>query len=369
VASNVGFYAANGVTMVFLAVLLNERGLDAAQIGTIVGLSYLVRVVAAPLWGQLADRLGRVRLVMVICCALAGLPMLVLLSIHGFWLAAVLVLLSNAGSSALAPLSDTITWRNAERHGFSFGPVRAAGSAAYVLGTFGGGMVVQALGGASVAWMIAICYAATMALLPAVQPVHVPAPPQTRAKMFAPLFAIAPFRRLLLISAMLQGAHAAYYGLSTLYWRSQGVSDRMIGLLWSEGVVAEILVMVLLRRWVARIEPGMLMRVGACGAIIRWIGTGLTADPLWLAVLQPLHAASFTLPYLASLRIIATCTPRHLAATAQSVQAALGFAAPTGLLMALASALYPQWSGAVFFLMAGLCVAALPLVWRQDTAP
>ena len=357
------------MAMVFLAVLMSDHGLSDAEIGTTLGLSYLVRVVAAPIWGQLADRLGRIRAVMAACCVVSAVPMLVLLRVQGFWPVMALVLLATAGVSALNPLSDTIAWRSAERYGFNFGPVRAAGSVCFVLGNLCGGLVEQALGSNSIAWMIAGLSMLTFVLLPLMPPLQLPRP-ERRAKLFAPLMAIAPYRRLLLISALVQGAHAAFYGLSTLYWRSAGVSDRMIGLLWGDAVTAEIIVMVLLRNRITRINPYLLMRVGAFGSILRWVCLGLTTDPLFLLLIQPLHAMSFTLSYLAALRIIAEVTPRHLAATAQTVYAALGYSGPTGVMLALVSWLYPSWGGGVFFLMAAMVALALPLLWhRHSGAP
>ena len=367
VASASGFYLSNGVMMVFLAVLLAEHGMNPGEIGTTLGLSYITRVIAAPIWGLLADRLGRVRLVLALCCVCAAVPMLLILRVHGFWPALILILLTSAGSSAISPLFDVISWRSAEHYGFSFGPVRAAGSACFVIGNLVGGVVEQSQGGDSVAWMMAACYGITLLFLPGVPKLSLPRPDK-RAKMIAPLLAIASFRRLLLISALVQGAHAAYYGLSTLYWRGAGVPDRIIGLLWGEGVVAEIVVMVLLRRIVGQIDPYRLMRIGAVGAILRWIGMGLTTDPILLAVMQPLHAMSFTLSYLACLRLIAETTPRHLAATAQNLYAALGLSAPTGVMIAAVSWLYPSWGGEVFFLMAAMVALALPLLWHRDTA-
>lgn len=354
--------------MVFLAVLLSEHGMSAGEIGTTLGLSYLARVIAAPLWGLLADRLGRTRLVLALSCVCAAVPMLLILRVHGFWPAMILVLLTSAGSSGISPLFDMISWRSAEVYGFSFGPVRAAGSAFFVVGNLVGGVVEQAYGGDSVAWMIGVFYCITLLFLPFVPRLSLPRPDK-RAKMIAPLLAIAPFSRLLLISALVQGAHAAYYGFSTLYWRGAGVSDRVIGLLWAEGVVAEIVVMVLLRKLVAGIDPYRLMRIGAAGAILRWIGMGLTTDPLLLALMQPLHAMSFTLSYLACLRLIAETTPRHLAATAQTLYAALGLSAPIGVMIAAVSWLYPSWGGGVFFLMAAMVALALPLLWQGQRNP
>ena len=40
--------------------------------------------------------------------------------------------------------------------------------------------------------------------------------------------------------SLLQASHAVLNGFSTLHWRAAGSSESMIGVLWAEGVVAEI---------------------------------------------------------------------------------------------------------------------------------
>ena len=357
-----GIYAANGVNMVFIVVLMAAHGLSTAQIGLVMGLSTLIRVLAGPCWGYLADRIGKLRLVMALGCALTALPLLLiqLLGVHGFGMTTALLLLSNVGSSATMPLADTLTWRNAERGHFTFGHVRAVASATYVAGVIGGGFVVEAGGAAAVVWLMAAGNLLTMALLPMVLPA--PAVARTWSGALMPLLEAPDYRRMLACSALLQGTHAAFYGFSTLLWQSAHISDRVIGALWGEGVVMEIIVMFLLRHRLARIDPWQLLLIGACLSVVRWTGTALTADPWLLAILQPLHAGSFTLPYLASMRIISESTPPSHAATAQTIYAALGVAAPIGIGMAIVSRIYPSWGGEVFWLMAVLAALGLALV-------
>ena len=55
------------------------------------------------------------------------------------------------------------------------------------------------------------------------------------------LFRNPAFRLAVGCTALIQGAHAAYYGFAALFWRSQGISDTVIGLLIAEGIIAEIL--------------------------------------------------------------------------------------------------------------------------------
>ena len=78
IACQSGIYAANGVNMVFIVVLMAAHGLSNAQIGLVMGLSTLIRVLAGPFWGYLADRVGKLRLVMALGCALTALPLLLI---------------------------------------------------------------------------------------------------------------------------------------------------------------------------------------------------------------------------------------------------------------------------------------------------
>ena len=63
------------------------------------------------------------------------------------------------------------------------------------------------------------------------------------AARWAALARLATDRRFWLFTASaaaLQSSHQLYYGFGTLYWRELGFSDTVIGVLWAEGVVAEI---------------------------------------------------------------------------------------------------------------------------------
>src|SRR5690606_9385445 len=107
------------------------------------------------------------------------------------------------------------------------------------------------------------------------------------------LFRNRPFLALVLVSALLQASHAAYYVVSALAWRHEGYSDQAIAWLWIEGVVAEILLLAYGRRLLRRFRPAQLFALGGLGGLIRWAlmaaGPGLAP----LLILQLLHAFSF----------------------------------------------------------------------------
>src|SRR5215472_14062100 len=65
-------YAAFGVASPFLPALVSARGLPAAQLGLVLSAGTAVRLLTAPLAGRLGDLFQRLRLVLVVCTALAA---------------------------------------------------------------------------------------------------------------------------------------------------------------------------------------------------------------------------------------------------------------------------------------------------------
>ncbi|MBC7801687.1 MAG: MFS transporter, partial [Gemmatimonadaceae bacterium] len=169
------------------------------------------------------------------------------------------------------------------------------------------------------------------------------------------------FRWALLASALIQGGHAAYYGFATLHWRAAGIPDATIGLLIALGIVAEVALFVWGRRLVERLGPVRLTVLAAGGSIVRWTATAFVTDIGGLAAIQMLHALTFACQHLATMQILRGMDPRR-AGTAQALMAALGFSAPTGLLIWLSGAVYGAAGGLTFLVMAAVGGSALLLV-------
>ncbi len=81
-----------------------------------------------------------------------------------------------------------------------------------------------------------------------------------------------------------------------------------------------------------------------------------------LATIQPLHAATFAMQHLSAMLILSRFVPAERAATAQALHAALGYGAPSGLMMLLSGWVYARYGGLVFLVMAFTGDSALVLV-------
>ena len=353
-------FTAGAVTSGFLPLWFADRGMTPDLIGRILGIASLVRVFTGPGWGNVADRIGRRRPVLVTGTAVATLAALTYFPSTGFLpLLAVTVALGIA-ASALNPLVDLLTLSLARERRLEYGPVRAAGSVAYMLASAATGRLLSAFGTTLVPWLIALSYAAATMFAPLLpEAAVIRAPP--RALAGARLFALRPFRLTVAASALIQGAHAAYYGFAPLFWRAQGFSDTLIGLLIAEGIIAEILLFAAGRRMVERLGPGGLTACAATASALRWSVTAAAPPLLLLAAVQLLHAATFAMQHLSAMQVLSRNVPPERAATAQALHGALGMGAPTGLMMLVSGWLYARGGGLAFVAMAVSGGAALLL--------
>lgn len=183
------------------------------------------------------------------------------------------------------------------------------------------------------------------------------------------LFKIPSFCRLMTVAALIQGSHALHDGFVVLHWRSLGIADGTIGILWSESVASEVVVFLFLGRWLlAKLGPAGACMLAAAGGILRWILLAETTSVLASALAEPLHGLTFALQHLACMRLIGAVVPPGLAATAQAFYGTVAVGVASAVLTLGSGPLYARWGAGGFWVMAALCVLAMPVAWglRRD---
>jgi PPP family 3-phenylpropionic acid transporter len=282
------------------------------------------------------------------------------------------VLLIGALHAALlapaAPIADSLALASADPAGraglgFDYGWVRGAGAAAFILGSIVAGQAIERFGIDAAVWLHAPLLAATSAAAWRTPELHRAAPPaRPRGGGIGSLFRLQAFRQLLLVAALIQGSHALHDSFAVIRWEAAGISPGLAGLFWSEAVAGEVVVFFFLAR-------PLLDRFGAAGAsalsavagVARWSVMALTTWVPAVALVQPLHGFTFALQHLACMRLLAAIAPPGLAATALSVYGTVGVGIATTLLTLASGPLYSRLGAQGFWVMAGLCAAALPL--------
>jgi PPP family 3-phenylpropionic acid transporter len=352
VAAFLGAYFAANAINAFIPLWFADRGLSASAIGQVLGAAALLRVLAGPGWGTVADRIGRRRPVLLFAAFAASGLGLSYVAATGFLPLLLIAAAQGIASSAINPLADSLALALAREGRMEYGPVRAVGSATFMVATAVAGWLLTRVGSWLVPWLLAVGYGAS-----GVFGVFLPeaaTPPAAASRAFAGLnlFRNPAFRLAVGCTALIQGAHAAYYGFAALFWRSQGLSDTVIGLLIAEGIIAEILLFARGRRLVERLGPAGLTACAAGASVVRWTVTAMGPPLPVLAVVQLVHAGTFAMQHLSAMLVLSRFVPAERAATAQALHTALGYGAPTGLMMLLSGWLYARYGGLVFLAMA-----------------
>jgi MFS transporter, PPP family, 3-phenylpropionic acid transporter len=354
------YFAANAVNA-YMPLWFSDRGMLPGQIGQILGAAALLRVLAGPAWGSVADWLGRRRPVLLFAASVAsGLGLAYVLA-HGFLVFLLIAAVQGLAASAINPLTDSLALALARQGVIEYGPVRSVGSATFMVTTAVSGWLLGRFGSGLVPWLQATGYGVA-AVLGLALPEVAADRRGLRAGAVLGLFRVPAFRLAVACTALIQGAHAGFYGFAALYWRSQGISDTVIGLLLGECIIAEILLFARGRRLVSRLGPAGLTACAAGASVVRWGLTSLVLPVPVMALIQPLHAATFAMQHLSAMMVLSRCVPPDRAATAQALHSALGYGAPTGVMTLLAGWIYARYGGAVFLVMAVVGGGALALV-------
>jgi MFS transporter, PPP family, 3-phenylpropionic acid transporter len=360
-------YVAFGVISPFLPAFLSSRGIGPEQIGLVLFLGAIVRLISGPIAGRIADRLHALRQVFAICTAGAALLASTFIPTFGFFPLLVISLLHAAMLAPAATLADALALRSASENDarFEYGWVRGAGSAAFVVGAIISGQVVNAFGFASALAAQAIFLAGAAGVVFLVPEIRVSRESSEYGPLsgFTVLLRNRLFRRLVLVAAIILGSHAMHDAFAMIAWNTAGISPAVGGMLWSLSVAAEILVFFVVGPWLLRrIRPEMAMVIAALAATVRWAVMSQTPPVLVLIFIQPLHGLTFALLHLACMRVLLIITPVELAATAQALYA-FGIGATFAMLTLASGFLYAGLGSAGFLMMAALALASLPAIW------
>jgi len=353
------FYAALfvvlGVQVPFLPIWLAARGLDTGTIGTVLAIPMVVRLVAIPAITHRADRRDALRAALILAASIAAIGYAALALAPGAAMIMAAYAFTSAFYTPIMPMAEAYALRGLAGHRRAYGPVRLWGSAAFIAGTLGAGLGLDRMAASDLIWLLVTAMAFTAVIACALAPLPVrprgdgPRPASARTLLRQPALVAG-----VAAASLVQASHAVYYGFSALDWAAAGFDGITIGVLWSIGVVAEIILFAFSGRFAA--VPAVLLGLGAAGGVLRWGAMAFDPPLMLLAPLQCLHALSFGATHLGSMGLVTRAVPADLGATVQGY-----FAVALGLVMAgamaLSGALYARWGGLAYGAMAAAAAA------------
>ena len=348
------YFAYAGALVAYFPPYLAARGLGAAEIAWVLALPQFIRIVAPAPWGWIADRTGAQRGIVVFACAANAALFALMPLASGFAGIAWLVGIAALPAAAALPLVEAIALRALAGEAGRYGPVRLWGSVGFILTVLGGGAWLDRFPMATLPGALVVLAALSLVAalcLPALAPHE-----RRRAGVRGALSKAA--LALLGSGFCMAAAHGTLYAFLTLHLQREGYSVTLIGLLWTLGVVAEIVVFLYLPALVRRYSLSTLLLASCACGVIRFVAIGWGAGIGWLLfAAQLLHAATFGSFHAAAVAAVHRVFPPGAEARGQAVFSAVAYGAggATGALLAgwTWETLGPEWAFAVSSLAAG----------------
>ena len=357
-----------GIMLPFWPVWLKSRGLTEIEIGLLLSAGMAVRAFTNPLLAQLADRRGRPDQLLIVLGWGALIGHLLYFPAHGFWPLLIVSIFAYMLFSPLMSLGDSVTMLKVREGLLDYGRVRLWGSLTFILAASLGGYLIEGRPVDLILWLVIGTLILTVIgchLMPVAQT-------EGTKNFFAPLKELLRNRRLIafmMAAGILQASHGVYYGFATLHWQAAGISSGVIGALWAEGVIAEIILFAYATRLVRLFKPIGLLWLAAIAGLIRWCTLGATESLPALIAVQGLHAFTFGAAHIAAVHYIAATVPASHGATAQSLYSSTAQGCIMAASMVASGWLYGHMGGNAFYAMALFSLVggllAVPL-WVKD---
>ncbi|MCR8922567.1 MFS transporter [Dasania sp. GY-MA-18] len=288
------YFALLGAWLPFWPLYLQAHNFNATDIGYLAGIIMGTKIFAPNLWGWLCRHqrkpISAVRLgafLACLCFAFIFLEQsflnlaLVVASFSFFW-------------NAILAQFEVITLDHLSGETERYSQIRVWGSLGFIAAVAGLGWgfdiySVNYLPWVLMALLLAIWFSSLL--------VAAPTQPQQAPQSAQPLLSIIkqPAVLAFLVCCFLQQlSHGPYYTFFSLFLEGKGYKNSFIGMMWSLGVLAEVLLFIVMYRLLHRFSLRHIMLGSIALSALRWLLIAYWADnTACLIIAQCLHAASF----------------------------------------------------------------------------
>ena len=287
------YFATLGVLVPYWGLYLKSVGFSPEDIGSLVALLMVSRIVAPLVWGWIADHRARRMSVVRAASFFTAVAFIGVFFDTRFWWLALVMLAFSFFWHASLPLVEVSTMNHLGAQPGAYGRVRLWGSIGFILSVAALGAVIDRHGPwwvlPSLLALMTGIWLYSLSLPESEFKVHLPHPQPFLKTILRPeVFAF------LLACFLMQVSHGPNYTFYSIYLEDHGYSKSVIGLLWAFAVVCEIGVFLLMQRLLLRVALRPVLLASFFLAAVRWLLIGYFPQHLSVLILaQVLHAATF----------------------------------------------------------------------------
>lgn len=326
-------YLHYGAFGLFIPMWFSHRGLSPEEIGTLMSLPMFLRILFVAPVSNLADRLQRIREVLLVCVVGAMIMMSFMSFAHLYWQMLLFFTLFALVWDPLPILADSYAVLAVRTRGLDFGRMRLWGSLAFVAANVASGSLIGACSPEVIPWFTAGLLAIPIIpilLLPPDR--HLGASEKSERTSWRSAFSDRTVIVAMIGAALISSSHVLLNTFGTIQFTAMGLDGTTIGILVGVSILAEIVVLFGAQKLLGARSPLWLIALGGVVAIVRWSFMAFKPGFYELVILQMLNGVT-GMGVIAGLMVfIAQRVDGSLMSTMQGINAVV-----LGLLAALAT--------------------------------
>ena len=348
------YFTYAGALVPYFSLWLAAQGYGAAQIALVLAMPQVARVFAPAAWGWLADHSGRQRGIVVFAAFSVFLGFAALYVVQGAAAVALVMFMLSVFAAGSMPLVEAATLAATEGQAGRYGPIRLWGSVGFILAVLGTGAWLDGHS-ADTVLDIVVLLAAFVCVAAFGVPARARSSGAAAGERLGAVLGRADVLAFFGACMCMSVAHGALYAFYSIYLEAAGYSKATIGVLWTLGVVAEVVVFLRLPQLMRRFSLRALLVASFACAALRFAAIGWAIDLIAVLVAaQLLHAATFGAFHAASIAAVHRLFPGRISARGQTLYSSLtyGVGGAAGTLIA-------GWTWEAFGGPASFAVSAL----------
>jgi len=364
------YYGYVGIFSPYASLFFEERGLSAAQIGVLMSLLQVMRIFGPNVWGWVADHRSQRVAVLRVTSLAAVISFCGMFFGQTFAYFFAVMVIVNLFTSAQGPISEALMLSAMRGDLTHYGRLRLWGSVGFIFSVMAAGQLLDWYSVELMPWlaliMLAMVSVVTLRMREEAPIVHRSDSPSVMSvlrKREVWSFFTSTF--------LMVAAHASLYVYYSLYLSQIGYSKTVIGLMWSLGVIAEIIFFFYQEPLFKRFGVKNLMFISLAIGVIRFLMIAFGAQSLVLLLIaQVLHAATFGVHHSSSVATLQRWFSGPLQARGQALFISISYGLGGTLGGLLLSACWDTFGAQLVYVIAalmsgcGLVAAVLSYRWQ-----
>lgn len=358
------YFGTLGALIPFWGLYLKYQGFSPSEIGELVSILIVTKLVSPMVLGWLADHSGQGMRLVHIANALAALSFVGVFFVEGYWQMALLMVAFSLFWNATIPQFEATTMNFLGDDTHRYSSIRLWGSVGFIAAVVLIGWLLDHVGAAALPWVV-LALLTGIYLSGLLVPVHNGPGDEHEHVSLRSVLLRPEVLAFFAVFFLIQLSHGSYYAFFSIYLEGHGYSKTSIGYLWALGVVAEIGLFLIMHRLLYVVGLTRLLFLTLALTGLRWVLTAHFVDSLAVVLFaQLLHAFSFGVAHAIAIHLVHRFFTGRTQVRGQALYSSISFGAG-GAVGAYASGQSWELLGeaATYDLSAATAFLALLIAW------